>query len=276
MRVDLRFLAGLLRRLRPLHHNGIIAGALAALALVFLGVGSGHAANLYCTGGDGTQLVTVDQSNAASVVIGPSASGAYAAAFAPNGTLYGIMNWASASDRLVTYNLATGAVTPVGGLFGVEMMLALEIAGNGICYGGSWGTTSNFFSINLATGAPTLIGSTGFDGVMDFAFDSQGVLWAVNNFDLWTIDTSTGASTHKAAITGTGPVMGIMFDALDVLYATDYTPSSSLYTINTSTGAATLVGNTGLSFAHGGDFLTGGPTPTQATTWGEIKVKYRR
>ena len=79
MRSDLHFLSGSSFRSRALHRNVTLAGALGALALGFLAVGSSDAATLHCTGGDGTQLVTVDQSNGAVVVIGPSASGSYAA-----------------------------------------------------------------------------------------------------------------------------------------------------------------------------------------------------
>lgn len=98
---------------------------------------------------------------------------------------------------------------------------------------------------------------------MDFAFNQAGTLWAVGGAsDLWTIDTATGVGTHITNITGTdGPVMGIMFDTDGTLHATDYTPSSNLYRIDTTTGAATLVGNTGLAFSHGGDIALNGSIP---------------
>ena len=70
--------------------------------------------------------------------------------------------------------------------------------------------------------------------------------------------------------------MGIMFDSNDTLYATEYFElpggGSPLYTIDTSTGVATLVSDTGIVNAHGGDiylvpepissilFITGGAT----------------
>jgi len=262
------------RRCAP-PRNAILAGVLEALTLGFLAVGSGHADILHCTGDEG-YLVTVDQSNGAAVWIGPSGLESTAAAWAPSGELYGIMNWGDASSQLMTYNLSTGAGAPVGEPFGVSLMIALEISSNGTCYGGTWAYGSNLFRIDLATGAATLIGSTGFDWLVDFAFDSRGVLWAVNPRDLWTIETNTGASIHQATITGTGPVGGIMFDATDVLYAIDSTPRSSLYTIDTSTGVATLVGNTRVFNARGGDFRNDRATPTQAPTWGQIKGKYRQ
>jgi len=99
----------------------------------------------------------------------------------------------------------------------------------------------------------------------------QPTLWAVNNFDLWTIDVTTGVGTHVTAISNIdGPIMGIMFDVNDVLYATSYTPNSSLFTINTTTGLASLVGSTALFFAHGGDFrlaLAAVPEPMSLGIW---------
>jgi hypothetical protein len=243
-----------------------LTGCFIFFALFVYDLSAQAAPPIYATSGDGANLVTINPANGASTLIGSSGtSGAYAAAFSPDGsTLYGILGWNTSNDRLGKYNVATGTITPVSGnVFGVPAMLALEVSSNGILYGGSWGTTNNFFSINPTTGIATIIGSTGFDSVMDFAFDSQGTLWAVNNFDLWKINTGTGAATHVTAIQGTNnnPVMGIMFDGNDVLYATEYTSSSVLYTINTTTGNATLVGNTGLFYAHGGDIFSV-PEPT--------------
>ena len=250
------------------------------MASCFLGILSltsplAQADVFFSTFGDGAGLATVDQSTAASVPIGFSGfPGTYAAAFAPNGTLYTIVNWATNANQLATFNTTTGAATPVGAPFGVPSMLALEVSNSGTIYGGSWGTTNNFFSINPTTGAPTVIGSTGMDFMMDFSFDSQGTLWAVNNAagnDLWTIDLTTGVATHVTSITGAdGLIMGIMFDANDVLYATTYINSSSLFTVDTTTGVATLVGNTGLFFAHGGDFqlaVAAVPEPLSLAVW---------
>jgi len=153
--------------------------AIVALGLFCLTSRLASADVFYSTSGNGTGLATIDQSTAGSVVIGPSGfPGTFAAAFAPNGTLYTIVNWASGANQLATFNLGTGAAVPVGGPFGVPFMLALEVSNGGTIYGGSWGTTNNFFSINSTTGAPTVIGSTGFDGVMDFSFDSQGTALA--------------------------------------------------------------------------------------------------
>jgi hypothetical protein len=229
------------------------------LLVLSLTTSTSFASTIFLTSGDGTQLARIDTTTAAGTVIGPAgASGAYAAAFNPAGALYGMLNWQTASNRLGLYNQTTGQITAVGGTFGVASMLALEIAADGSMYAGSWGATNNFFSINPATGAATVIGSTGFDLMMDFAFDSAGRLWAIENSNgsnnLWTINLTTGVGTHVTGVTGAfGLIMSIMFDADGTLYATDYISNSHLYRVNTVTGVATDLGATGLSFAHGGD-----------------------
>ena len=47
--------------------------------------------------------------------------------------------------------------------------------------------------------------------------------------------------------------MGIMHDTDGTLYATEYVEASPLYEINPTTGVATVIGNTGFNFPHGGD-----------------------
>ncbi len=57
--------------------------------------------------------------------------------------------------------------------------------------------------------------------------------------------------------------MGIMFDANDTLFATEFAedPSSDLFILDPSTGVATLVGNTGIDYLHGGDIYIPAPDP---------------
>jgi hypothetical protein len=113
-------------------------------------------------------------------------------------------------------------------------------------------------SVNIATGVGTNVGSTGIGGMMDLAFDSSGVLWATTGGNVWTINTATGASTFKGSVTGvvnSANIMGIAFDASDNLYATVYESNSRLLQLNTTTLNGTVIGSTGLFFAHGGDIL---------------------
>jgi hypothetical protein len=113
----------------------------------------------------------------------------------------------------------------------------------------------------------SLIGDTGIDRIMDFAFDSAGTMWATTGNELYTIDTATAASQHAASISGVetatndpnAEIMGIMFDENDVLYATAFIESAPLFTIDIVTGQTTVDAKPGLSFPHGGAFLSTGP-----------------
>jgi hypothetical protein len=149
---------------------------------------------------------------------------------------------------------------------GDDTMVALEVATDGTIYGGSWSffNPNDFFTINRTTGAATAIGSMGLSGVMDFAFDTTGTLWAVADNQLHTVNLATGAGSFVAAIsgtTGTGGVRGITFDANNNLFATTFDSNSILYSVNPVTGAATTIGATGISFAHGGDILAPNAVP---------------
>ena len=133
--------------------------------------------------------------------------------------------------------------------------LEFDASGNGFAIGWSDGL---LYSVNKATGTATSIGPTGIYNNMDLAFNPAGILYATVSNNLWTINTATGAATSLGTITGVcpyGTIMGIMFDANGVLYATNYAGSSNscLMTIDLGTLAATTVGFTGMHNPHGGD-----------------------
>lgn len=101
---------------------------------------------------------------------------------------------------------------------------------------------------------------------MDLSFDPSGNLYSTVANNLYRLNLSTGASTLVATITGVtsggkdGGVMGIMHDTDGTLYATEYIAASPLYEINPTTGVATVIGNTGFDFPHGGDIYSA-PSP---------------
>ncbi len=166
------------------------------------------------------------------------------------------MNGFSGNAQLATVNLATGAATPIGQGLGFNM-ISLEFDAAGTLYGIGY-ADALLYQIDKTAGTATSIGSTGINSNMDLAFNSAGTLYATTNDQLWTVDVSTGASTPLGPVTGVctgGQIMGIMFDAQDVLYATNYAASdaSCLMTIDLTTLAATVVGLTGLQSPHGGD-----------------------
>jgi len=190
-----------------------------------------------------------------------------------DGRLCGLANrkgTPSGLSQLVTIDRATAQVTPVGFPNAINL-LAFDIGPDGTAYAGGfnapaggWIGDPNLYSIDTSTGELTLIGETGVDKLMDFAFDSSGTLWGTVADELYVIDTSTGAAQHAVTITGldaamTDPnaeIMGIMFDENDVLYATAFSAieSSPLFTIDTATGRATVAARPEMSLPHGGAY----------------------
>jgi len=192
-----------------------------------------------------------------------------------DGTLYGLALRRGAPNgltQLVIIDKETAQVTPVGFPNAITL-IAFDIGPDGTAYvagfnapAGGWIGDSNLYRIDKATGELTLIGETGVDRLMDFAFDSSGTMWGmaghnIADNELYVIDTSTGVAQHAATITGvdaamTDPnsaIMGIMFDENDVLYATGWSliESSPLFIVDTVTGQATLAAQMEMSMPHG-------------------------
>ncbi|NOT37215.1 MAG: hypothetical protein HOP11_07535 [Saprospiraceae bacterium] len=160
----------------------------------------------------------------------------------------------------------------------IVFLLSLQVYSqctNNTLYGvnGASGNTTNLYSIDAATGAATLIGSTGLAHITGLAaHPTTGILYAVRsdlfnsgNTDLLTLNPNTGAAT---VIGSTGhQIPDISFNSAGVLYGWSECSAAGpcntvddLVTINLTTGAGTLVGdcncgtfNTGLAFNSNND-----------------------
>jgi hypothetical protein len=202
----------------------------------------------------------------------PESTGMTATAFSPDGTLYGMLQGFGARggmSQLMVIDQQTSKAHPIGFANPINAV-GLDLGPDGTAYVAGFDQPdfamegdTHLYSVDTATGQFKLIGDTGIDRVMDFAFDSAGTMWATTANELYTIDTTTGASQNVASISAvdatTGDpaaeIMGIMFDENDVLYATAFIEGSPLFTIDTVTGQATAVSQPGLSFPHGGDIM---------------------
>lgn len=216
---------------------------------------------LFQTGNDGTSLYATNPTNGASTLIGNFGYGAvYGDAFAPDGTLYAMINSFSPS-QLATVNLSTGAATPVGTPTGISDLMGIAFAPNGTLYGASWGS-NDLYTLNLTTGQATEVGSLGTDGeVMDLAWDSMNsTMYGLSSYGsdgsvLYTVNLSTGAGTVVTNISGDSCLMGMAISGSGTFLATDYCSGNSpLYQINPSDGSLTSLGLTGISAPMGGDF----------------------
>ncbi len=148
----------------------------------------------------------------------------------------------------------------------------------GVCYAstGSFGEDlSSLLTIDLATGAGTLVGPTGITGIIGennfaavpaLAIKSTGEIFGTNtaeNTGLFQIDATSGTG-FLVANTGLAGVDGIAFDGNDQLWAVDFGnfPFADLYMVDEVTGATTLVGPTGFAI-RGLAF-----DPTTGVLWG--------
>ncbi len=119
----------------------------------------------------------------------------------------------------------------------------------GVLYGTtgnmSLGTANSLITIDVATGAGTLVGPNGLGPVADIAFDAAGTLygWAERGQDdLVTLDLTTGAASVVADSGLDTRGSGLAFDASGVLWSAGNADSSRggvLRTIDPITGLST-------------------------------------
>jgi hypothetical protein len=165
-------------------------------------------------------------------------------------TLYGID---SGSDTLVIQNPPNdGIVSPVGSLgFDTNNLVGFDITAAGTAYASLTGpvaSSSNFFTINLASGAATLVGTIGG------GLTIRSIALVTGPETVYAVTTSNKLlrfnSNTPGAIISTLPITGMQ--AGEITEGIDFRPAtgqlyalgstSRLYVIDPFTGAATQVG----------------------------------
>ena len=122
-------------------------------------------------------------------------------------------------------------------------------------------------TIDINTGAGTLIGTTGMGQVPGLAINSNGFIYGISDnpdADFYKIDAVTGSAVFVGS-TELGFMPAIAFDGNDVLYGIglDFnTGLFSLYTIDTNTGVPTIIGT-----SDGGNWRGMAFDPTDGTIW---------
>lgn len=159
-----------------------------------------------------------------------------------------------------TIDPTTGAMTELGdydlGFAGITYN-----PNTGIMYGTYWdGVNNQLYTIDMATGAPTLVGTIGTSLLINLASDGSNYLYGVGITDdvLYQVDPSVPSVT---AIGATGQSFNYAQDMEydfenDIMYVAGYTTVGQLFTIDLTTGVCTLVGN-----FQGGSELTGVAIP---------------
>lgn len=138
------------------------------------------------------------QTAAASFIGNHSISGGNALVFASDGTLYGAGN---STSSLFTINPITGASTNLGNTgFASGGDLAFS---NGHLYLAS--TANQLVDVNLTNLTDTSsVGGFGVAGVFGLATGDDGVLYAVANNTIYTVDVATGLLTNPVDFGGHG------------------------------------------------------------------------
>jgi hypothetical protein len=188
----------------------------------------------------GTPLTTIGSGTATLVQGGE---------FGPGGVYFGTQG----NNTLITVDLTTGVfstVAPISGVTGGQTITALAYyeTTNTMYMGTTNITSSQVYTLNLTTGAATLIGTTGQPGLIGMAISCAGALYTYDlvQDNLWSINTTTGVGTVI------GP---IGFDAnfcqdmdydneTGTLYMAAYnltTSTAQLRTVDVTTGMSTLV-----------------------------------
>jgi len=126
-------------------------------------------------------------------------------AYAPNGTLYGLANNGAS---LVTFDSATGDVTPVASLGGSGIESIAFNPNNGALFGAS---ESGLYTIDPTTGQTSYIGDFGSpygcNLWQNIRFDSDGNLYLSNTgdgsgTDIYQVNTTTGSATFEGEVEG--------------------------------------------------------------------------
>lgn len=119
-------------------------------------------------------------------------------------------------------------------------------------------------TVDVETGGTSFIGNTGVV-LTDIAFSPAGELYGISFFDLYRVNSSSGATTRigsLGAINGTANALVFGSDG------TLYMAGSSLYSVDISTGAASVIGDIG--FQSGGDLAFIGGDLYMASSGNEL------
>lgn len=194
-----------------------------------------------------SQLYSIDPDSGATTLVGAmGVSFMTDLAFSPNSQLFGIT-----FTSLYSVNRSTGAATPIGSL-GVSNMVGLDFATDGKLYGVSQ-TSGEFYRIDPASGAATLLFSTPFSYVGDVAYFGGSLFYASATFGdgshLIAIDAGVGSAVDRGLIAAGEAMPGLAFAPANRLLA--FSTTGGIYSITdpSSSGTSTLLQSTSIPFS---------------------------
>jgi hypothetical protein len=253
-----------------------IAALVAASAARQAGAGGGQFGGsqiLYGATGANTSsnLYTVNASTGATTVVGAMGHAITGLAVDPtSGVMYAVTTPQDGANpqTLLTVNRSTGATTIVAS---IGFTIAdIAFTSSGALYG--WSETDDgLMTINKTNGSASYVGAINLGTAGDGeAFSSAGVLYDMSQGSsgpLWTVNTSTGATTTAATLDGSGNTVNSATFSCDgsTLYANENLTNGSLITVNTTTGHVTTIGPTVAKFDALTTYCTGAVAATQRT-----------
>lgn len=175
------------------------------------------------------------------------------------------------NDSLFTLDVNTGTANLVGSFVDTTVVMhGLEFDATGQLYGASGGGGNfNFYRIDKATGALTLVGPLGLTSFTNLVYDiTTGTMFATNSGtdSFYSINLATGAPTLIGPLLGPTNPNGLAYDlSTNTIYLVDNS-TDTLYTVDRTTGTATAIGSVGASnllglvmMPHTGTYATFGP-----------------
>ena len=169
---------------------------------------------------------------------------------ASNSLLYVITY--TAPSKLYSFDINTGAETLIAnvtGMTGGQTVSGMACdKSTGIMYVSTTDiSASDIYTVDLTTGALTLIGTTGIPGIIEIAIDGTGTMyaWDIVNDEAFTVDKATGVSTLLGPLGyDLNYAQGGNWDPeSDQIYLAAYTFAGQLMTMDKTTGALTLIGD---------------------------------
>jgi len=151
-------------------------------------------------------LYSINKGTGNATWVGPLSSGYMnALVFSPTGTLYAASNL---SQSLFTINTSNGQTTSLGSIMTINSGMSVYSAGDLAFNGGSLylSTTANrLVRINLdKLYESEAMGPLGYSNVFGLATADNGLLYGVSGYNVFSVNTATGADTFVTAYSGDG------------------------------------------------------------------------
>ncbi|MEI6764785.1 MAG: T9SS type A sorting domain-containing protein [Bacteroidota bacterium] len=170
----------------------------------------------------------------------------YGGTWGPYNKWYGAV---ATDNTFITIDTLTGARTVIGNMGAAILGMAYDFTTNKMYGVGTDNVNAQLYTVNLATGAVTLVGTSAAGVFINLACDAAGNLFAVNVTDdkLYSIDKATAAATEIGAIGfDANFIQGMDFDRNNnVLYMAAYnntTQQGEMRIVDVNDGTNTLIG----------------------------------